>query len=343
MKFFRMSAVSVVFVIFSGNVMAWNAGEIYYSMDASTVNQISPGYNPVLIHDGSAVLPSNGKSFFAAVNIANYSAGSNFVQFSPNIWSAAQWTGLEPVDRSIQSQIGLGYGGNLPSYGNNVFQLDSGKVGMFLNTYGLQRPKPEILSSAMQFSRNFVPSKVVWTPHDNDSRLCVNGLVDLHSWQGSMSQAMVTMGFEELGSNRFFFFNVMMLDTNPFNHMIESVIGDNPADTGAPIAISFFQSQPTASLSRYTSPIPEYGAILEPYQKLSYKSAGNTPAPKNYGFCISSAQFSNVLQDIRAARPQYSSNPSDYRLSLTLFGPEIAGEGTVGMSIYAANVYRITP
>jgi len=86
MKFFRMSAVSAVFAIFSGNAIAWNVGEIYYSMDASTVNQISPGYNPVLIHDGSAVLPSNGKSFFAAVNIANYSAGSNFVQFSPNVW-----------------------------------------------------------------------------------------------------------------------------------------------------------------------------------------------------------------------------------------------------------------
>lgn len=343
MKHLKEALISAAIIFSTSSAGAWNIAEFYYTLDSTTIEPIAPGYNPVLIHTGPISRPSNGRAYFNAVNIANNSVGSTFMQFSPDIWSGAQWTGLEPNDRSSQAQAGLSYNGAFPSYGNNVFQIDGGRVGMFLNTYNLAPPNP-YLTSAQQFQRFFTPARRIWNQGDTTSSLCVNGQIDLHSWEGGSSQAMMTFGIDEVGTDRFFFLNIMMLDTNPNNTMSEGVMNDNPLDTGAPIAHTFFQSQNASNLlSRYSSPISGYGQILEAYTKTPSKSASMTPSPKHYGACIDRSQFSRILQDIRVSRPQFSGDPSAYGISAAHWGPEIAGPGIVGMSIHAANIFRITP
>jgi len=342
-KHLKIVIASALVSLCASNASAWNIAEFYYTMDPSTIEPISTGYNPILMHTGPVSFPSNGKAFFNAANIANTAVGSTFTQFSPNVWSGYAWTGLDPADRSTQSQSGLGYNGNIPSYGNNVFQLDAGRVGMFLNTYNLTPPNPA-LTSSQQFVRFFTPKRTIWTQNDTTSQLCVNGYIDLHSWEGSKSQALMTFAFDELGTNRFFFLNIMMLDTTPSNTMTESVLIDKTTDTGAPIAITFFQSQNSPNLlSRYSSPISGYGALLEGYTKVPSKAASYSSSPKHWGACIDRTQFANMLQDVRQKRPLFSADPSAYGLSSALWGPEIEGPGIVGMSIYATNVFRTTP
>ena len=48
-----------------------------------------------------------------------------------------------------------------------------------------------------------------------------------------------------------------MLDTNISNQKVENVFNDNPLDTGAPIAITFYKSQ--GQIGNYRNSIDYFG------------------------------------------------------------------------------------
>ncbi len=189
---------------FSGTAFGQSIVEWYYTQSANTIRNISLG-NPVTIHSGNDQPTPSDKGYVAIINVVNYTNGYSLKSFSPDIWSGKQWTGLEPLDRN-NSQIGLSLNNQTPSYGNNLVQIDSGKVGLFLNTWNLTPPKPQ-LTSSLQFNRYFSPSRTIWSTSADDSMLCGNGIIDLHSWEGPMSQAMTTLSFPQKNSNNFFWLN----------------------------------------------------------------------------------------------------------------------------------------
>ncbi len=346
----------VSFLFLCQSAHAWSIAEFYYSLNPYSVLPLATGSNPV-VNNGGATHPTNGGYFLANYLVPN---GWSFKPLSPNYWSGANWTGLEPADRSDKSQQGVASTGNMPSYGNSVVQLEGQNIGMQLNTWGLKRPDPQITTASLQFATQFPPGRKPWT--NPDSQLCMNAIVDLHSWYGNGVQALMTVQFRNSNNaNDFFFINVHMLDTDPGNSLKDEIQFDNPADTGGPIAHTFTQTNNAQNpLIKYSSPIPGYGAMLGQYSKTPSKSAGGASNPTHYGFCTSNAQFTTLLKDINVFIKKYnanemtktnprlhalfsSENPSDYQLVSALISPEIAGEGNAGLSVSAMNVYRMLP
>lgn len=263
----------------------WTVTEYYYSLNPNNIIPLTNNSNPV-VNNGTASFPATG-AFFTANNLVPN--GWSFTPVSPNYWSGSIWTGFDPTDRTNSSQKGVALNGSLPSYGNSLVQLDNLNIGMQLNTWGLERPKPSVLSSSLQFATRIHSGSSPW--RSNNDRLCMNAVIDLHSWYGSSVQALMTLGVRNLiNPSQWFFLNFLLLDTTSANSPIDQIILDNPNDTGGAIAITHAQSNNSQSPGiRYSSPIPDYGAQLQQYSKTSFKSAGGSTAMAHYGFCISNS------------------------------------------------------
>lgn len=331
--------------------MAWTASEFYFTLSPTSINPFQENLNPALISDPYTNFIMNDKAYFTAVNIARTSIGERFVSFSPNYWSAVNFTGLDPVDRSASSQSGHAQFGTLPDYGQTAFQLDGQKVGLFLNTEGLQRPNLGIYSSALQLSKTFwtnAPSP--WNGVNQDDRFCINLNVDLHSWAGPMVQAGIAVQFHQKNvPGQYIHFVYSMLDTNPANTKREFVMIDNANDSGMPIVHTYFQSQSSVDPDiKMSSPPPDYGVLLEAYTKESTRYPSTISNPKPYAVCTSYSQFQYVLSKVREQRPAFSANPEDFSFNGIVMGVEIDTQNTsqmnfIGVSVHDMNVYRISP
>jgi hypothetical protein len=317
---------------------AWTVGEIYYSLNQNTIYPLTSSNNPT-INNGVASFPATNRGFFTANNLVR--TGSNFTPISPNYWSGLIWTGIDPSDRSINSQKGVAPLGSMPSYGQSLVQVNESTVGMHLNTWGLQTPNPYPTSS-LQYVSMFNPGKLPWT--NSSSQLCVNGLIDLHSWYvptGSVVQVMFTLLFRKADDPaRFFFVNALILDTQGQlnDQIIHDLTGAN--GTGAPIVLTYVQTNnlPQNPSIQYSSTIPGFGLVLSSFRSEKSNPTSTTSNPKPYGFCISNTQFSNMLSGMN-----FPGVPSNYKLEVALVSPEIHGYANAGLSIHALNVYRIVP
>lgn len=314
--------------------------EFYYTLSPYTIKPLTDLDSPTINVGPSTIQPQTSAGWFFANNIVNI--GASFIPISPVNLNGAWFTGLSLSNSSTSSQKLL-----TPNNGGvNLFQVNGGSIGMMLSTWGISRPYPMIGSSSLQFVKIFSDNPIPrpWS-NDPSSLLCTNSIIDLHSWYGGSVQAMFTLKFfQHNNPNKWFFMNIMLLDTNPSNQPIDIVIKDNPHDTGAPIAISHAQTNAASNPNiRYSSPIPNYGAILGAYSKQSNRPASYNSYAQHYGFCISKAQFQTMLNDVNMKAPdmQISIHPEHWGLSGALISPEIAGEGDMGMSVTAMNVYRI--
>jgi hypothetical protein len=337
----RLKYSLIPFCFFAHNLShAWIVEEIYYSLNKETVYPLTLSNNPIVNNGDGVVFPASGKGFFMANNLVR--AGSGFVAVTPNYWSGITWTGINPSDRSGNSQKGVANFGTLPSYGQSLVQVNSSEVGMHLNTWGLQTPNPYPTSS-LQFKSLFSPGKQPWL--NSGSQLCVNSSIDLHSWYGAASsniQFMFTLQFRKIDDeSRYFYINALMLDTDGKKVGLKPIPDTSEKNgTGAPILITYVQTNtlPQDPDIKYSSTIPGFGQVLTGFSSDKSKPTSSASNAKPYGFCISNAQFSTMLSDI-----SFPGVPSSYKLEMALVSPEIKGYANAGLSIKAFNVYKINP
>ncbi|MBL8511220.1 MAG: hypothetical protein JNM52_06205 [Betaproteobacteria bacterium] len=336
------------------SAMAATITEFYYVPQIPSFSniRINNPYNPADPNNPNFyqnTFQANGTPQLMANNIVVTSQNYQFLPLSPTVWSGSQWTGLEPADRTNNSQQAVGVVGSSPNYGSTVFQKDGYKVGMHLNTFAQSASAPNLptkySAASLQYAIGFSPGPQVWL---SDDLLCMSGQANIATSYsaGSVNQVVFTMRFTDPATVNKFFLNVTMYDSRPGFPIRDIVIVDQQ-DTGRPIVISFTQSQSNPNPNViYTSSIPGYGNPLTPALVGSFLS-GN----RDYGYCMSKAQFLRALNDINvlnAARmkPLLSTDPTRYRLDLALIGPEIEttnGRGHVGMSVNQLYVYRLRP
>jgi hypothetical protein len=302
--------------------------EFYYTPQNGSLQNL-------VVNNANNPPPANGILQLVANNIVG--AGYAFQYLSPDVWSGQPWTGLNPTDRSPYSQKALGPTGTTPSHGSTVFQVDGQKVGMHLNTFGVTLPTGYTAASLQYFIGFPNGGKTLW---DRDDLLCMSGQMNIASSYsaGSVNQVMMTMNFSEPGGKHFWL-NVMMFDSRA-NYQVADWCHWDQQDTNSAIIISHAQSQAGNPNVIYTSPVSGYGNPLTP-------AATGSPisGSRDYGFCISKAQFQRALTDINAKYPAgLPTNPLSYKLNLALVGPEIEtslGRGHAGMSVSSMWVYRL--
>lgn len=332
------TAILSSLITLSGNALSQNI-EFYYTLSSGSIKSLNDTNSPTINIGPTTVQPNTEKGWFFANNIAN---SSQTFQSISATYNGGAFTGLTTQDQpGLVSQKVL-----TPNNGSvNLFQSYNGAVGMMLSTWGITRPNAGIHSSSLQFVKSFENSINKPSPWENNSSslLCTNAIIDMHSWYGSQVQAMFTMQFRQKNApQKWFFLNAMILDTNNANPLGDSIITDNPNDTGMPIALTFLQSNGgTNAAIKYSSPIPNYGAQLGAYTKQFNRQPSSND--QHYGFCISKQQFQTLLNDINSTHPNLNAStmPENWNLGVTLISPEIAGEGDLGMSIKAMNVYRL--
>lgn len=347
---------------------AATVAEFYYSLSPYTVLPLTGaeqttgvGVQPVINNPPSqrGDWPLTTKAFFMANNLVP--SDWSFKSLSPNSWSGAIWTGLEPQNRTSASQKALANGGLDPSYGSSLIQVDGQNIGMQLSTWGL--PQRANITSSLQLAADIRPLSVLPWQQRADSQLCMNAVLDLHSWYGNQVQGLFTIKLSDMTSGTEpnllgFFVNVMLLDTDVGNTRVEAVFPDSELDTKEFIAITFAQTNNENAL-QYSGPIPGYGATLGAYDKTASKSTSTATDSQHYGACFSYTQVTNLLTkvisekgkqntELLKANPNYpvrnfSSNPAHYRLDVAIVSPEIKGDGNMGMAVKAMNVYRIIP
>jgi hypothetical protein len=302
--------------------------EFYYTPQNGSLQNL-------VVNNANNPPPMNGSLQLVANNIVG--AGYAFQYLSPDVWSGYPWTGLNTTDRSPYAQRALGPIGTAPSYGSTIFQVDGQKVGMHLNTFGMALPTGYTAASLQYFIGFPNGGKMLW---DRDDLLCMSGQVDIASSYsaGSVNQVMMTMGFSE-SSGKHFWLNVMMYDSRPDYQVRDSSHWDQQ-DTNTAIIISHAQGQAGNPNVIYTSPVPGYGNPLTP-------AATGSPisGTRDYGFCISKAQFQRAIADINARfGAGFTTNPLSYKLTIALVGPEIEtslGRGHAGMTVSSMWVYRL--
>jgi hypothetical protein len=221
--------------------------------------------------------------------------------------------------------------------GSTIFQVDGQKVGMHLNTFGVALPTVYTAESLQYWIGFPNGGKTLW---DKEDLLCMSGQVDIASSYsaGSVNQVMMTMGFSE-PSGKHFWLNVMMFDARS-GYWVKDWCHWDQQDTHTAIIISHAQSQAGNPNVIYTSSVPGYGNPLTP-------AATGSPSygHRDYGFCISKAQFLRAITDINAKYGAgFSTNPLSYKLALALVGPEIEnshGHGHAGMTVSSMWIYRL--
>ncbi|NJM32420.1 MAG: hypothetical protein HC848_05530 [Limnobacter sp.] len=115
---------------------------------------------------------------------------------------------------------------------------------------------------------------VVWNKPD---LLCASGIVNLASSYsaGAVNQAMITLLFvNHANPEQAFHVNVMMFDSRSSYSVADTLLVDTDINGARkPIVITHLQTQ-NQQQSSYSSPIPGYGNLLEPFRKGSV-SPGN--------------------------------------------------------------------
>ncbi|MBL8511219.1 MAG: hypothetical protein JNM52_06200 [Betaproteobacteria bacterium] len=347
-------AVMLLSMIALSQAKAATITEFYYLSQVPSFSNliINNHYNPADPNNPNVVqstFQANGTPQLMANNIAVTSHNYQFLPLSPTVWSGAQWTGLEPTDRTSNSQRGLGVIGSLPTYGATAFQIDGYKVGMHLNTFAPDANSPTLptkySAASLQYAIGFSPQPQIWL---RDDLLCMSGQANIASSYsaGSVNQVIFTMLFFNSMDQQSFFLNVILYDSRA-GLPIRDVVHLDTQGTGLAIVISYAQSQTYSNPNViYTSSVPGYGNLLTPAYTGSFLS-GN----RDYGFCISKPQFQRILNDINvlnaaSMRPLLSADLTRYRLHVALIGPEIEttnGRGRVGMSVNQMYVYRLRP
>ena len=330
-KRFTIIAAAVLLSL-SAEAGAWTNTEFYYTPQTPDLSRLivnNPGYLSSAPVAGLNLLANN----FLDVN-----AGATFAWLSPNTWSGAPWTGLDPADRSTASQrAAKGAAESAPGYGATIVQRNGTAVGMHLNTFGPAGFPGGAQHHSLQYRVDL--NRVVWNKSD---LLCVRGTMNLASsyTAGSVNQAMVTLYFEnQANTAQGFHVNVMMFDSRSGYAATDALLVDTDINSAhKPIVITHLQTQ-NQDGSVYSSPVPGYGNPLEPFRKGSVV-AGD----KDRGFCISPTQFNRMLADINGRYGLgYSTTASNYVLRYALVGPEIytgSGRGHISMNIGAFWVYR---
>lgn len=336
------------------SAMAATITEFYYSPQIPSFSniRINNPYHPADPNNPNFyqnTFQANGTPQLMANNIVVTSKNYRFLPLSPTVWSGVQWTGLDPVDRSSNSQQAVGKVGSSPPFGSTVFQMSGYDVGMHLNTFSQATDTPNLptkyTAASLQYAVGFSPTKQVWL---KDDLLCMSGQANIASSYsaGSVNQVVMAMLFTDSVTGRSFFLSVQMYDSRPNFPIRDSVIIDGQ-DTGNAILLSFAQSQSNPNPNViYSSPVPGYGNPLTPVYVGSFLSGS-----RDYGFCISKAQFQRGINDantILAARqrPLLSTTLTNYGLYTALIGPEIetsGGRGHVGMTVNRIYVYRLRP
>ncbi len=325
-------SVAAVLLCSSFAAGAWTNTESYYTPQTPDLSKLivnNPGYR-----SAAPVLGLN----LLANNYLDAKAGATFAWMSPNYWSGFTWTGLDPVDRSSASQrAAKAADESAPSYGTTVFQRNGTAVGMHLNTLKPGSFPGGAQHQSLQYRVDL--NRVVWSKPD---LLCASGTMNLASsyTEGSVNQAMFTLYFEnKANAAQGFHVNVMMFDSRSTYPVADALLIDTDVN-GAhkPIVITHLQTQ-NQQQSAYSSPVPGYGNLLEPFRKGSV-----SPGDKDRGFCISPTQFNKMLSDINAKYALgYSTTASNYVLRYALVGPEIytgSGRGRIGMNVGSFWVYR---
>ncbi len=361
-------SASLLAMFCASPALGYTVSEIYYSMAPETIRSLSDASMP--LHLNRQPFNFNDykdKGIFSTANLLP--ANANMIPWP--YWSGYPWTGIGAPGSQNVFQKAVSVSGSAPGYGTSLFQQDAGKVGMQINSWGLNRPNELIESSNVQFLKLFMDDsrKVLPWKKAND-RLCMNGIINLHSWYGP-AQAMMTLHIRDKDSpSHHFFFNTLLLDTgtSQSNQLGDKVILDNQEDTGAPIAISAAQSNLGSNPAiRYSHPIPGYGDLLGAYSKVPYRAENQPGQESHYGFCISVNQLIAVLQDTntvilqfnkdlptinaqRAARNLRLLNPRElfsldvakYEVDMASVAGEIGSSANLGMSIQKMNLYKLS-
>lgn len=322
------SLAATICFLASQPAFAQTISEFYYTPQNGSLQNL-------VVNNANNPPPMNGSPQLVANNIVG--AGHSFQYLSPDVWSGHPWTGLNTTDRSPYAQRALGPSGTTPSYGSTLFQVDGARVGMHLNTFGVTLPTGYSATSLQYFIGFPNGGKTLW---DRDDLLCMSGQADIASSYsaGSVNQVMMTMGFSE-SSGKHFWLNVMMFDSRS-GYQVRDWIHWDQQDTNTAIVISHSQSQAGHPNVVYTSSVPGYGNPLTP-------AATGSPISglRDYGFCISKAQFLRAIADINGRYgTQFSTNPLAYKLTIALVGPEIEtslGRGHAGMTVSSMWVYRL--
>lgn len=311
---------------------AWTNTEYYYTPQTADLTKLivnNPGY--------LSAAPQPGLNLLAN-NILNVSSGASFAWLSPNTWSGATWTALDPVDRSANSQRAIKAATEtIPGYGSTIVQRSGTSVGMHLNTFGSASFPGGAQHHSLQYRVDL--NRVVWTRQD---LLCVSGTMNLASSYtgGGVNQAMITLYFEnQANTAQGFHVNAMMFDSRPGWTVADALLIDTDINSAyKPIVITHLQTQ-NQNQSVYSAPIPGYGNLLEPFRKGSV-----SPGNKDRGFCISPTQFNRMLTDINTRYGLgFSTVASNYMLRYALVGPEIytgSGRSHIGMNVSSLWVYR---
>lgn len=326
------TAVSALLLTATAEAGAWTNTEIYYSPQTPDLTKLivnNPGY--------LSAAPAPGLNLLAN-SILDVGGGATFAWLSPNTWSGVAWTALDPVDRTANSQRAVKAAAeSVPGYGSTLFQRSGAAVGMHLNTFGPTSFPGGAQHHSLQYRVDL--DRVVWTRAD---LLCVSGTMNLASsyTAGSVNQAMITLYFQnQSNAAQGFHVNAMMFDSRPDWNVADMLLIDTDINSAhKPIVITHLQTQ-NQNQSVYSSPIPGYGNLLEPFRK-----GGVSPGNKDRGFCISPTQFNRMLTDINAKYGLgFSTVASNYVLKYALVGPEIysgSGRGHIGMNIGSLWVYR---
>lgn len=316
--------------IASFQAAAWTNTEFYYTPQIPNLQTIIVN-NPGFLSRN----PTPGLNLLAN-SIVN--TNSTMQPISPNVWSGYPWTGLDPVDRTENSQRALMLqSSQQPGYGSTIFQKDWYSVGMHLNTFEIPTlPGGQVLTS-LQYRVDV--DQPIWNTNDF---LCMSGTMNIPTsyTEGAVNQVMMTMFFNDRTIDKSVVLNVMMFDSRYDWQVKDYMITDtDKAGANPPIAISHMQSQGQDN-SRYSIPIPGYGNPLAAFER------GSTiPGNRDRGFCIGIENFRNIINDARALQPSmgFSANPAAYDLKIALVGPETnisGGRGHIGMSVSSLWIYR---
>lgn len=331
----KLIVAAIASLCITAEAGAWTNTEYYYTPQ-------TPDLSRIVVNNVGYVNPAMQPGLNLMANsIVNVDAGASLAWLSPNTWSGVTWTGLDPADRSSASQRALKSATEtVPSYGGTMFQRNGLAVGMHLNTYG---PTAFPANSPLQSLQYQVPlERVVWNTSD---LLCVSGTMNVASsyTSGAVTQAMITLFFDAPANNvrprQAFHVNAMMFDSRSNWAANDLLLKDNdPNNLSWPIIVTHLQTQ-GQNASLFSSPVPGYGNLLEPFRKGSV-----SPGNKDRGFCISPTQFAWMISQINSTyHLNYTTNASEYILRYALVGPETNttfGRGRIGMNVSSFWVYR---
>ena len=330
----KIAAIAAVLFTSANARATWVVTETYYAPQTPPLN------NLIINNLGVPVYPVPGLNLMAN-NLVN--PDSTMAPLDPDVWSAFPWTALDPTDRTSNSQRALKLNtATHPNYGATAFQKEGLRVGMHLNTHGPASFPGNVPYQSLQYRVDFANRNVWNTSH----LLCMSGTMNIATSYsgGSVNQVGMAMNFVDPADNpqqedRAFYLGVGMFDSRSNWAPQDGLQLDTDPNSGNdPIVLSFAQTQGQNN-SVYTSPIPGYGNLLEPY-----RWGAVSPGDKDRGFCISPAQFTRMLTDINQRFGLgYSTNPANYQLRFALVGPEIftgTGRGHIGMNVSSLWIYR---